>query len=57
MQEGAKQLKKEGIGEPVLLFEKNNNISAIKNIKQIIMSDIKLDSYAKDYMKLENIKT
>ena len=56
IQEAAIQLKKEGIVEPVLLFEKKNNINAIKNIKQIIMSDIKLDYYAKRLYEIRKHK-
>lgn len=56
IQEAAIQLKKEGIVEPVLLFEKKNNINAIKNIEQIIMSDIKLDYYAKRLYEIRKHK-
>ncbi|MGL4616790.1 MAG: phosphate acetyltransferase [Mycoplasmoidaceae bacterium] len=56
IQEAAIQLKKEGIVEPVLLFEKNNNIKSIKNIEQIIMSDIKIDSYAKTLYEIRKHK-
>ncbi|MGL5640476.1 MAG: phosphate acetyltransferase [Mycoplasmoidaceae bacterium] len=56
IQEAAIQLKKEGVVEPVLLFEKSNNIKAIKNIKQVIMSDIKLDSYAKTLFEIRKHK-